>query len=68
MFLDDAQQPLTPQEVYDGGYWRKCATMARDEAMSSQDADLQARLFKIASGYDRLAGYADAIERASQED
>lgn len=68
MFLDDAQRPLTPQEVYDGEYWRKCAMMTRDEALAAQDADLQARLLRIASGYDRLAGYADEIERASQAD
>ncbi|WP_253711124.1 hypothetical protein [Bradyrhizobium sp. WD16] len=67
MFLD-AHRPLTPEEVYDGEYWRKCATMTRDEARASPDADLQARLLRIASGYDRLAGYADAIERAAQED
>jgi hypothetical protein len=66
--LNDAHKPLTPQEVYDGEYWRRCALMTRDEAMASLDAALKARLLRIASGYDRLAGYAEAIERAVRED
>ncbi len=67
MFFDDAQKPLTPDEVYDGGYWRKCAMMTRDEALASNDAVQQARLLRIANQYERLAGYADAIAQAEGE-
>lgn len=67
MLFDDAQKPLTPDEVYDGGYWRKCAMLTRDEALAAKDAVQQARLLRIANQYDRLAGYADAIEREARE-
>lgn len=67
MLFDDAQKPLTPDEVYDGGYWRQCATRSRDEALAAKDAAQQARLLRIANQYERLAGYADAIARAEGE-
>jgi len=64
MLIDDADTPLTPLQAYDGGYWRKRATMTRDRAKAMRDERVRSRLLRVASEYDRLAGYADAIRLA----
>ncbi|MEW6640350.1 MAG: hypothetical protein AB1586_07575 [Pseudomonadota bacterium] len=60
MLLDSPTCPLTPNEVYDSGYWRERAQMTRDMATDTAQTE-RATLLKEADAYDRLARYADGI-------
>jgi hypothetical protein len=61
MVLDSPTCPLTPDEVYDSGYWRERARITRDMATGRIGQTERAVLLKEAEAYDRLAHHADGI-------
>lgn len=68
IMIDDetAQHPLTPDEAYNPGYWRRRAEQAWQSASEACDGDMALRLKRIAADYDRLAERAAAILLADE--
>lgn len=61
MYLNDSK-PITPQQAYDGRFWRQRAELTRARAESLSDQTLKMRLLKVATDYDRLAHRADVVQ------
>jgi len=64
MLLDSPACPLTPNEVYDAGYWRERARFARDMATGPTGQAERMDLLKAADAYERLAHYADGVAQS----
>ncbi|MGO4712835.1 hypothetical protein [Bradyrhizobium sp. 2TAF24] len=64
MVLDSPACPLTPDEVYDAGYWRERARLARDMATAPAGPAERLGLLRAADAYERLAHYADGIAQS----
>ena len=67
MLLDSPSRPLTPQEVYDAGYWCQRAGIARTMADTLATAAERIQLLRAADAYDRLARYADDVHASTAD-
>lgn len=61
MYLNDSK-PITPQQAYNGNFWRLRAELTRAKSESLNDEALKARLLKVATDYERLARRADVVQ------
>lgn len=64
MIIDDDQIPVTPDQAYDGDYWRERAKLTRSQAeIYAHDHAMRRHLATEAEGYEKLALHADALKR-----
>ncbi len=57
----DDEAPINSAEAYDGDYWRERASRVRAEA--ARNGAQRRRLAALATGYEKLAQHADALQR-----